>query len=123
MTTRRPFGRSDLVLVLGGRVVVGGVGLELGAAGVDRLVGHADTEGGAGRPDVGGGDRFAEQVGQLLVGEAEPLEPAPGPAVEIVDGDPQGHLEVEGHAGVGHLGDLREEPGIDAGEPRPAGRP
>ena len=39
-----------LVLVLGGRVVVRRVGLELGAAGVHRLVGHAHPQRRAGAP-------------------------------------------------------------------------
>ena len=104
-----------LVLVLDGRVVVRGVGLELGTTGVDGLEGHLHPVSGAGRPDVGGGDRWAEQIGQLLVGKSEPLDPTPGPAVEIVDGHPQRDLQVEPHAGVTDLGHLGEEPWIDAG--------
>ena len=41
---------AHLVLVLGGRVVVRGVGLELGAAGVDRLEGGHHAAGSAGPP-------------------------------------------------------------------------
>ncbi len=76
-----PIARRHLVVVLVGRVVVGRVGLELRRAGVDRLHGGPHPGGQAGLPDRGLVDR--PQPGQLGVGEAEPLGPAPvrrGPA-------------------------------------------
>ena len=76
---RGPLERRDLVLVLVGGVVVRRAGGELGGAGVDRLEVAATPGGEAGRPH--GVWVHAPQVGQLGVGEAEPLGPAPvGPA-------------------------------------------
>ena len=67
-------GGADLVLLLVGGVVVRRERLELGGAGVDRLEGRPHTVREPGRPHVR--RRRAAQVGQLGVGEAEPLGPA-----------------------------------------------
>ena len=69
-------GGPDLVLLLVGRVVVRRERLELGRAGVDRLEGRPHAVRQPGRPHVG--LARAAQVGQLRVGEPEPLGPAAG---------------------------------------------
>ncbi len=83
------FGRSParhLTVVFVGRVVVRGMGLELGGAGVDGLHGgrHARRQSGGPYPTFLDGP----QPGQLGVGETEPLDPPPVRPVQLVRARP-----------------------------------
>ena len=102
-----PVGRRRLVLLLVRRVEVGGVRDELGGAGVDDLERRPDATSPARLADVR--LRPAGELGQPSIGEAEALGPAQGlrrqvrrRADDLLEGD--------------QLLQLREEPGIDAGE-------
>ncbi len=109
--------RRHLVLVLVGAVVVRGVGLELGSARVDGLERRLHAVLTAGGSDPRFGDvRLAgtEHMGDLGVHEAEAPEPAPRAPVDLLRPDAEVRLELERHPGIGHLGDLGHEPGIDA---------
>ena len=77
----RPAGPGGLVLLVVGGVVIGGLGLELGGAGVHHLEGRADAEG---LPQ--GLDLLllpAGEGGDPRVGEAHLLGPAQGVAVQM----------------------------------------
>ena len=91
------------------------MGLELGSTGVDRLERHRRSGGHPGRANLLCRHVTTEEMGQLRVRESETLHAAPLAAVEVVDGDPERHLEVEGHPGVGDLGHLGQEPRVDPG--------
>ena len=100
--------RRRLVLRLPGSVEVRGGGGELGSAGVHRLVGHP---GAGGRPS--GGDRrlvATGEVGDLAVGEPEPLGGQDGLSVGEPGGEPRAHVGDRGH--------LLDEPRVVAAELR-----
>jgi hypothetical protein len=98
----------DLVLVLVGRVVVRRLGLELGGAGVDGLEGRPHPGGEAGGAHLGLVD--APQVGELGVGEPEPLGPPPARRGHAVEAD----LGQVGRSSV-IIEHLVEEPRVDLG--------
>src|SRR5258708_6223794 len=100
--------RGDLGRVLVGRVVVRRTGLELRGARVDRLEHRNNPFRPASGTDVVFG--AAPQPGQLRIGETEALHASPVPAVER--GRPGLGDEIE--AFLGDLGDLIEEPWVDA---------
>ena len=71
ITDSLPGTGKSLVLLLVGGVEVGRVGLELGRAGVHRLVGGDDAVGHAARPHLQLGG--PEEPADVLVAEAQPL--------------------------------------------------
>ena len=101
-------GGPDLVLLLPRRVVVRRLGRELGATGVDGLVGREH----AGRLATLAHLRRvdAPQVGELGVGEPQPLRPAPPQPAESVRG-----RGLNGPALLGDGQHLVEKPGVDPG--------
>ena len=98
--------QRNLVLLVVGRVVVRGVGGELGGAGVHGLVDRADAQGLADTADHGLG--VVRQGADLLVGEAVALG-----ALEHLHGQGTGLADLAGDL-VEQL-ELVQEPGIDLG--------
>src|SRR4029453_2897014 len=102
-------GGRDLGLLLVGRVVVGGGGLELAGAGVGRAVTRAAPHArAAGAALARGGP---DGRGQLGVGEAVTLGPPEQAPAEVVDGGGRGQLGPD----LGDAGDPVHEPGVDVG--------
>jgi hypothetical protein len=99
-----------LVLALVGGVEVGGVGDELGGAGVDAPVDGGEVVGEAARADrlLGG----AAELGDPAIAEAPALGPGEGVQRGEAAALARGGAEVI-FAGE-QLGDLADEPGIDA---------
>ena len=97
--------RSDLALVLPGGVVVGGLGLELGGAGVHQLVGGLDAQVAPGGAHLGG--LHAAGGGDLRVGVAQALGLAQQVRAELLRA--QATLELD------QLAHVLEEPGIHRG--------
>jgi hypothetical protein len=102
-------GGADLVLPLVGGVVVRGVGLELGGAGVDRLEDRHLALGEA--PGAHAARLRAGEPRDVGVGEAEPLGLAPGLPL------PRGRVAERRHLALrlDDLAQLRQEPRVDGG--------